>query len=129
MPDITDDGQLMQVFYQETRSLIEQMRSDLSSLKRESGTEQEQLTVIRRLFRCAHVVKSSAGTVGLARLEALSRALEGILKAAAEGRLTMTPDLVRSLDHSVRACGNLLSGEEVKGWESLVESLKITVSS
>jgi chemotaxis protein histidine kinase CheA len=128
MPEITDDGQLMQVFYQETRSLIEQMRKELSGLNPESGAPKEQLTAIGRMFRCAHIVKSSAGTVGLDRLAALSHALEGILKAAAEGRITMTSDLLRSVDGGVQACGDLLSGKEVKNWESLVENLKVTIS-
>jgi two-component system chemotaxis sensor kinase CheA len=129
MSDIADDGQLMQVFYRETQGLIGQMRQDLSSLTSEDRTPEEQLTVIRRLFRCAHIVKSSAGTVGFDRLEKVSQALERMLKAAADGQLTMTPHLLRSVDQVVQVCGDLLSGKEVKNWESLMESLKVTVSS
>jgi two-component system chemotaxis sensor kinase CheA len=133
MPGITDDGQLMQVFYQETRSLIEQMREDLTIFHTESElgnpNREEQLLTLGRLFRCAHIVKSSAGTVGFDRLVGVSQALERIFKATSDGKLALTPDLVRSVGQGIQACRDILSGQEVPSWESLVESLKVTVSS
>lgn len=133
MSGITDDRQLMQVFYQETRSLIKQMREDLSGLspgpKSEKGNRKERLSALRRLFRCAHTVKSSAGAVGFDRLAAVSQALERILKAAAEEKLTMTPDLVRSVGQGIETCRDLLSGKQVSGWETLMERLRSTLAS
>jgi two-component system chemotaxis sensor kinase CheA len=128
MSNITNDQELMKVFYQETRNLIEQMSKDISSLNEErDGSSERQsryLPVLERLFRCAHIVKSSSASVGLENLGKLAQSLEKIFKAALDGKLVLTFELMPSLSESVKACQKIINKEEVVGYEELLEELK-----
>jgi two-component system chemotaxis sensor kinase CheA len=128
MLNITNDQELMRVFYQETQNLIEQMSKDISSLGEEqdgsSERQSKRLAVLERLFRCAHIVKSSSASVGLENLEKLAQTLEKLFKAALDGKLVLTVELIPLLCESAKAGQRLLNQEEVVGYEELLEKLK-----
>jgi two-component system chemotaxis sensor kinase CheA len=128
MSSITNDRELMKVFYQETRNLIDQMRKDISVLSEEqdrSGDEQSKcLSVLERLFRCAHIMKSSSASVGLNDLEKLTLSLEKTFKKALDGELVLTVELLPLLSESVETCQRILNEEEVVGYDGLLEQLK-----
>jgi two-component system chemotaxis sensor kinase CheA len=128
MSNVINDQELMKVFYQETRNLIDQMRKDISVLSEEqdrSGDEQSKcLSVLERLFRCAHIMKSSSASVGLNDLEKLTLSLEKTFKKALDGELVLTVELLPLLSESVETCQRILNEEEVVGYDGLLEQLK-----
>lgn len=130
MSDITDNQKqrLMDLFYEEAQSLIDEMRKDLSALAEEKAPKvklPERSSVFHRLFRCAHTLKGSSGIVGFGDLEDLSRSLERIFRAAKDEKLRINADVVSLLSESIEACQKLLNKEEVVDYKGLMERLDI----
>ncbi len=141
MADITDNGELMDIFYEEAQSLIDQARQGLSTLSQERETKDKiacssnepfessqtalryQSAVLPYLFRCAHIIKSSSASVGLIELSKVAEALERIFKKASNERFVMTADIISLLSESVEACQKLLNKEEIVGHKELLERL------
>ncbi len=141
MANITDNGELMDIFYEETQSLIDQMRQDLSALSQGQETTDEiacspnepfklsqarlleQSAVLRRLFRCAHIIKTSSASVGLDELEKIAETLERIFKKAGDEKCVITADVISLLSESVEACQKLLNKEEIVGHKELLGRL------
>ncbi len=141
MANITDNGELMDIFYEEVQSLIDQARQGLSTLSQGqeardkiacSSNEpfelsqialREQSAVLRCLFRCAHTIKSSSGSVGLDELRKVTGVLEKFFKKAGDERFVMTADIISLLSESVEACQKLLNKEEIVGHKELLERL------
>jgi two-component system chemotaxis sensor kinase CheA len=109
----------MEAFYQEAHDLIAEMGKDLSSL----GEERDP-TIFHRLYRCAHTIKSSSGSVGYNELHEMTQALEQIFKAASEGRYEINDDAISLFSASVDACRRLLhERKEATGYKGLLERL------
>ena len=141
MANISDNGELMDIFYEETQSLIDEMRQDLSALSQGQETTDEiacsshgpfelsqarlleQSTTLRRLFRCAHIIKTSSASVGLDELRKVTGALEKFFKKAGDERFVMTADVISLLSESVEACQKLLNQEEIAGHKELLDRL------
>ncbi len=123
MANITDNGELMDIFYEETQSLIDGMRGDLSTLSQRPETSQHPSAALRHIFRCAHVIKSSSASVGLDDLNKVTEALERIFKMAGDGRFVMTDDIISLLSESAEACQKLLNGAEIIGHKELLDRL------
>jgi chemotaxis protein histidine kinase CheA len=141
MANITDNGELMDIFYEETQSLIDEMRQDLSALSQGQETTDEiacsshgpfelsqarvleQSATLRRLFRCAHIIKTSSASVGLDELNKITEALEKIFKKTSDERFVMTADVISLLSESVEACQKLLNEEEIAGYKELLNRL------
>ncbi len=118
MSEIRDNHKLMQVFYKEGQHLIEEMRKDLSTLSKEPDPE-----ILRRLFRYAHIIKSSSGSVGFSDLEKVTQALEEIFRAAIDEKLAISPDAITLFVESVEVCQKLLDGQKVASCQELLERL------
>ena len=141
MANLTDNGELMDIFYEETQSLIDEMRQGLSTLSQERETKDKiacssnepfdlsqttlryQSVVLPNLFRCAHVIKSSSASVGLDELKKVAATLEKIFKKAGNERFVMTADIISLLSESVEACQKLLNQEEITGHKKLLDRL------
>ena len=123
MVNITENGELMDIFYEEAQSLIDEMRGDLSTLGQGQETSQDQSTVLRHLFRCVHIIKTSSASVGLDDLNKVTEALERIFKMAGDERFAMTADIISLLSESVDTCRKLLNGAEVVGHKELLDRL------
>ncbi len=141
MANITDNGELMDIFYEEAQSLIDEMRGNLSTLSQGqeardkiacSSNEpfelsqialRDQSAVLRRLFRCAHIIKSSSASVGLIELSKVAEALEKFFKKAGDEKIVMTADVISLLSESVEACQKLLNKEEITGHKELLDRL------
>ncbi len=141
MADITDNGELMDIFYEEVQSLIDQMRQGLSTLSQERETKdkiacssnepfelsqttlQYQSVVLPLLFRCAHIIKSSSASVGLDELKKVAATLEKIFKKASDERFVMTTDVISLLSEGVEVCQRLLNKEEIVGHKELLDRL------
>ncbi len=123
MANITDNGELMDIFYEEAQSLIDQMRQGLSTLGQGQETNQYQSAVLLRLFRCAHIIKSSSASVGLIELSKVAEALERIFKKAGDEKFVITDDVICLLSESVETCQKLLNKEEIVGHKELLDRL------
>ncbi len=141
MAKVTDNGELMDIFYEEAQSLIDEMRGNLSTLSQGRQTRDEiacssnepfelsqatlleQSDVLRRLFRCAHIIKSSSASVGLDQLSKVAEALEKFSKKAGDEGFVMTAEVISLLSESVEACQKLLNQEEVVGHKKLLDRL------
>ncbi len=141
MADITDNEELMNIFYEEAQSLIDEMRQGLSTLSQGqeardkiacSSNEpfelsqialREQSAVLLRLFRCAHIIKSSSASVGLIELSKVAEALEKFFKKAGDEKFVMTADIISLLSETVEACQKLLNGEKNVGHKELLGRL------
>ncbi|MEE8382569.1 MAG: Hpt domain-containing protein [Thermodesulfobacteriota bacterium] len=108
----------MQEFYKEVQDLIEEMRKDISALSEKPDAE-----ILRRLFRYAHIIKSSSGSVGFGDLEKVTQALEEIFRAASSERLVISADVIPLLVESVEVCQKLLNGQKVASFEELLKRL------
>ncbi len=131
----------MDIFYEEAQSLIDQTRQGLSTLSQgqeardkiacssdepfelSQTTLREQSATLRRLFRCAHTIKSSSASVGLIELSKVAEALEKFFKKAGDERFVMTADIISLLSESVEACQKLLNKEEIAGYKELLNRL------
>ena len=118
MSDKTDNQDLMDVFYEETQSLIDEMRKDLPSLG-----EERVPTILNRLFRSAHIIKSSSGAVGFDDLREVAQALEKIFTAAKDEKFEINVDVIPLLSESVEACQKMLNKEEVADYKELLERM------
>ena len=115
---IIDDHELIAAFYQEAYDLIDEMRRNLSLVGEERTPD-----IFRSLFRCAHTIKSSSGSVGFNELNEMTHALEKTFKEAEEGRCEINDDAISLFSASVEACQKLLHEEEAVGYKGLVERL------
>jgi two-component system, chemotaxis family, sensor kinase CheA len=84
---------LLKTFTVECRELLEVMESTLLAVN-ESAPDSEALNEI---FRVAHTIKGSAGLVGLEHIVHFAHAMESVLDAAREGRLSLDAELVSLL--------------------------------
>jgi len=115
---IPEHYKLMDVFYEEAQSLIDEMRKELSVLG-----EERVPTIFHRLFNCAHTIRGSAGVVGFDELRETAQALEMIFKAAQDGKIRINAEVIRLLSESVEVCRKLLNKEEVDNYEELLNRL------
>jgi two-component system chemotaxis sensor kinase CheA len=118
MSDKTDSEDLMDIFYEETQSLIDEMRKELSTL---GGAKVP--SAFYHLFRCVHIIKSSSGAVGFDNLRDIAHALEKIFKVEKEKGFKINADVIALFSESVEACQRLLNEEEVVGYKELLERL------
>ncbi len=123
MTNITDNRELMDIFYEEAQSLIDEMRGNLSTLSQGQETSQDQSAVLRRLFRCVHIINTSSASVGSDKLRKVIEVLEKIFKKAGDEEFVMTADIVSLLSESVEACQKLLNEEEIIGHKELLDRL------
>ncbi len=122
MENITIGEELLEIFNEETKSLIDEMRQDMLILSQPVQTMDKALG-LKRLFRCAHIIKSSSRSVGLDSLEQISEALERIFKKAGDADIMMEDDTISVLCESAEACQKLLASEEVVGHKELMDRL------
>ncbi len=118
MSEIFDDDELMEAFYEEAQDLIDKMRKDLAAL-----SERRDSIILQNLFRYAHIIKSSSGTVGFDDLKKVAQALEQIFKAGSDDKSVITADVIPLLSESIEACQKLLNKEKVVGYKKLLERL------
>lgn len=141
MSDTIDNQELMKVFYEEARSLVDEMRKSLTDLHQESKAKEKgrkvggeiqpplidsavNSDIFHRLFRCAHTIKSSSRSVGFNTLEEISQALETAFKAAIDDKFKFDANLIPLFSESVEICQKLLNEEEVSSFKGILERLK-----
>lgn len=67
--------ELVQVFLEESREILQQLENDLLEMERRP----DDLEIIKRVFRAAHTIKGSAGLTGLDGISSLAHRMEDVL--------------------------------------------------
>lgn len=130
-----DNSELMLIFKEEADELITTMRNDLFSLQEEiadaaqnglveSPKADNEMPLIKDLFRCTHTLKGSSQAVGFDRLAEMSTSLMRIFQAVKEGRIYIKPESIPLLYNGVEACSQLFKKENPMNYEELLEQIK-----
>lgn len=82
--------QILQVYIDESRSLLQEMEDGLLAL--EHAPDDAEL--IGALFRAAHTIKGSAGMFGLDAVVAFTHVVENLLDALREGQIAVSVELI-----------------------------------
>jgi len=117
MGKIIENQDLIESFHGEAQSLIDEMRTDLSYLKREQGKEDENPNHsqnLQNLFRCTHTIQSSSNIMGFHDLSELCEPLSNIFLRVKKENLEFSDDDIAFLFESIEVCQKLLDGEVVK---------------
>lgn len=81
---------IMQTFFAESLSLLEQMEGDLLRLE----SDPTDATVIDAVFRAAHTIKGSAGLFAFEHIVAFTHHAEELLEQARAGHITVDADMI-----------------------------------
>lgn len=92
--------QLLGVFTAEAEEHLEHITKALLELEKNPPEEQRN-TLIEEVFREAHSLKGSAGTLGLHEMEQVGHAMEDLFGAAKQGEVALDPALVDTLLQSL----------------------------
>ncbi len=125
LSNITDNQELMNIFFDETQSLINEIRKELSVLEKDQKISS---TIYRRLFRYAHIITSSSYTVGFDSLAEMAKALEKFFRAAEEENIEIHSGIISLLLECNEVCQKLLKKEEVHEYRKLLEQLNDLLS-
>jgi len=110
-------GELMDLFVEETRQMIAEMRQGLATLAERQDSDDVSATQ-KVLVRCAHTIAGSSGMAGFDDLQELARGLEQVLRKQAEAR-EVDVSLLQPLSEAIDACEYLLNGERIDHTKAL----------
>ncbi|MCK4739329.1 MAG: chemotaxis protein CheA [Deltaproteobacteria bacterium] len=79
----------------------EELLDSLDSLLLEFEKDPEDADILNSIFRAAHTLKGSSGTVGHTALEGFTHHIEDLLDNMRSGKVTTTPDIIDTLFESV----------------------------
>ncbi|ROR32520.1 chemotaxis protein CheA [Inmirania thermothiophila] len=102
---------ILQEFLAESGEALDQVENDLVALERDP----HDLEALRRIFRAMHTIKGTCGFLGLARLERVAHAGEGLLARLRDGELAMTEEIASALLALVDAVRGMLAEVERTG--------------
>lgn len=122
MSKVIYNRELMKVFRDESHSEINAIRRSLSLLGKEPG-EDKKSYLIKELFRYAHTLKGSSGTIGFSKLAEIAKVLEEIFKAARDGKLEINASIISLLDEGASVCEVLLEKKKVLNYKDLMKRL------
>jgi two-component system chemotaxis sensor kinase CheA len=127
MSEMTANRELLETFYEEARSLIAEMRKDISALIKAQSPEgkrkEARSSILSRLFRQAHAIKGSSAAMGFDDLRDTVQALENIFKAAKDEKLKLEAGVIPLLRKSIEACQKMMDKEKVADHKKLLEQL------
>jgi two-component system chemotaxis sensor kinase CheA len=117
--------ELVQVFLEESEDEIRELEAGLIKLEEEQDDE----SIINRVFRAAHTIKGSAGLVGFDDISIFTHDIENILDRIRNKELKITKKLISNLLSAVDLLKRLISasaeGEDIDKNE--VESITLTL--
>ncbi len=95
MTESYDDGEIIDVFIQESQEHLESIEPALISLEEEgSDTDKETINLI---FRAIHSIKGSAGFFGFNNISSLSHIMENMMVMVRDGSLVPSQEVVEAL--------------------------------
>lgn len=88
-----DSDEFISIFLSEANEIVEGLENDLVLLEDNKSDED----LLNKIFRSAHTLKSSAGTVGFTTMSELNHVAENLLEKVRGGKLDVTPQMITVL--------------------------------
>ena len=89
------DPEMIGMFTENARELVDQIDSDLLQLEQSKGSV--ELSMLDRLFRSMHTIKGESGFISLENIGRLTHAMEDILDRLRNDELCPTADVTDGL--------------------------------
>jgi len=90
MADINNEKNFKNVYFTESRELLDSIEMSLLSLERDSSDEDS----INSLFRAAHTIKGNSGMFGFGRIGDFTHVLENLLSGVRNRTILITTDMI-----------------------------------
>ena len=111
----------------EANEIVEGLENDLVLLEDNKSDED----LLNKIFRSAHTLKSSAGTVGFTTMSELNHVAENLLEKVRSGKLDVTPTMItvllEFLDTVKIMLQNIIDGKGEADGVNNIESLKAKI--
>ena len=122
-----DSDEFISIFLSEANEIVEGLENDLVLLEDNKSDED----LLNKIFRSAHTLKSSAGTVGFTIMSELNHVAENLLEKVRGGKLDVTPQMItvllEFLDTVKLMLQNIVDGKsETEGVDN-IDSLKAKI--
>jgi len=89
MSDKNSEKNFKNVYFTESRELLDSMETSLLALEKESTDEDS----INSIFRAAHTIKGNSGMFGFGRIGDFTHVLENVLECVRSGSIKITPEM------------------------------------
>lgn len=122
-----DSDEFISIFLSEANEIVEGLENDLVLLEDNKSDED----LLNKIFRSAHTLKSSAGTVGFTTMSELNHVAENLLEKVRSGKLDVTPQMItvllEFLDTVKLMLKNIVDGVGEADGVTNIESLKAKI--
>ena len=122
-----DSDEFISIFLSEANEIVEGLENDLVLLEDNKSDED----LLNKIFRSAHTLKSSAGTVGFTTMSELNHVAENLLEKVRSGKLDVTPTMItvllEFLDTVKIMLQNIKDGKGEADGVNNIESLKAKI--
>ena len=122
-----DSDEFISIFLSEANEIVEGLENDLVLLEDNKSDED----LLNKIFRSAHTLKSSAGTVGFTTMSELNHVAENLLEKVRSGKLDVTPRMItvllEFLDTVKIMLQNIIDGKGEADGVNNIESLKAKI--
>lgn len=119
-----DSSEFISIFLNEANEIVEGLENDLVYLE-DNKSDNE---LLNKIFRSAHTLKSSAGTVGFEAMSNINHVAENLLEKVRSGTLEITADMItvllEFLDTIKLMLANIQDGAEETEGITNIDSLK-----
>ncbi len=119
-----DSDEFISIFLSEANEIVEGLENDLVLLEDNKSDED----LLNKIFRSAHTLKSSAGTVGFTTMSELNHVAENLLEKVRSGKLDVTPQMItvllEFLDTVKLMLQNIVDGKSETEGVTNIDSLK-----
>lgn len=89
MADMNNENNFKNIYFVESRELLEKMEMALLSLEKESSDKDS----INAIFRAAHTIKGNSGMFGFACIGKFTHVLENLLVSVRDEKIEITPEM------------------------------------
>ena len=122
-----DSDEFISIFLSEAKEIVEGLENDLVLLEDNKSDED----LLNKIFRSAHTLKSSAGTVGFTTMSELNHVAENLLEKVRSGKLDVTPQMItvllEFLDTVKLMLQNIVDGKSETEGVTNIDSLKAKI--
>ena len=122
-----DSDEFISIFLSEAKEIVDGLENDLVLLEDNKSDED----LLNKIFRSAHTLKSSAGTVGFAIMSELNHVAENLLEKVRSGKLDVTPQMItvllEFLDTVKLMLQNIVDGKSETEGVTNIDSLKAKI--
>lgn len=122
-----DSDEFISIFLSEANEIVEGLENDLVLLEDNKSDED----LLNKIFRSAHTLKSSAGTVGFTTMSDLNHVAENLLEKVRSGKLDVTPQMItvllEFLDTVKLMLQNIVDGKSETEGVTNIDSLKAKI--